>query len=183
MTFQKDLIIFEKRYKEHFAFLCLVSFQITRDRECAKDIVQDFFIYLWKKEKGVTFNVSFKSYAAKAVKNLSLQHIEKVKKNYLTKNSLLIQKFEEPAVVMDKLEYSKTTKIRELVNKIPESRRNIFISHVVDGLSYAQIAETYGISINTVKTQMKRSYAFLRAIENRDLTAVILLFLFERITN
>ncbi|WNH11196.1 sigma-70 family RNA polymerase sigma factor [Thalassobellus suaedae] len=166
-------------YKDHFNFLCLVSFQITKDREAAKDIVQDFFIYLWKKEKKLEITVSFNSYATRAVKNLSLQHIEKLKRIDLNKSKLSIPEYDE-LDLFDKSEEKKTFKIRELVNQIPESRRNIFISHVVDGLSYSQIAENYGISINTVKTQMKRSYAFLRSIENSDLTAVILLFLFYR---
>tara|TARA_R110002050_G_scaffold273113_1_gene417086 strand:- start:94435 stop:94983 length:549 start_codon:yes stop_codon:yes gene_type:complete len=182
MAFQKDIIIFEKLYKEHFGFLCLVAFHVTKNRESAKDIVQDFFIYLWKKEKEIKFNVSFKSYAARAVKNLSIQHIEKLKKIDSNKSTLDNLYYEEP-VSFEKEEKSKNIKIRELVNQIPESRRNIFISHVVDGLSYSQIAEIYGISINTVKTQMKRSYAFLRTIEKSDNTAILLLYLFEGLFN
>ena len=179
MAFQNDLAKFEKLYKEHFNFLCLISFQITCDKEAAKDVVQDFFIYLWKKEKDIQINVSFKSYAARAVKNLSIQHIEKVKKIELNKSNLFIQKYEDPDF-FEKSEDSKIVNIRELVNQIPESRRNIFISHVVDGLSYDQIAEMHGISVNTVKTQMKRAYAFLRTVDKSNLTPIILLFLFYR---
>jgi len=179
MTFQNNIKEFEKLYKDHFQFLCLVAFQITKDRTVAEDIVQDFFIYLWSKVKQTQINVSFNAYATKAVKNLSIQYIEKNKKVVLEEaGKLPLQEFDEP-VVFEKNGDS-NIKIRELVNQIPESRRKIFISHVVDGLSYAQIAEQYDVSINTVKTQMKRSYAFLRSIENRDLTAMVLLFLFCR---
>jgi len=176
MVLQRDLRVFEKLYKEQFNFLCLVAFQITRDKEAAKDIVQDFFIYLWKRDENIEINNSFSTYATRAIKNISIQHIEKLKKRDANNNALDIQHYVEP-VSLENLEENKTTLIRELVNQIPESRRNIFISHVVDGLSYAQIAEMYGISINTVKTQMKRSYAFLRSFENSNLTAILLLFL------
>lgn len=179
MIFKNELVAFEKLYKDNFSFLCLVSFQITKDREAAKDIVQDFFLYLWKKEKKLEISVSFKSYASKAIKNISIQHLEKLKKIDFNKSDLSIQKYDE-LDLFEKTEESNIIKIKELVNQIPESRRNIFISHVVDGLSYSQIAEEYGVSINTVKTQMKRSYAFLRSVENSDLTAIILLFLFLR---
>ncbi len=179
MTFQNDIKAFEKLYKAHFQFLCLVAFQITKNRAVAEDVVQDFFIYLWGKEEQTKINVSFNAYATRAVKNLSLQYVEKYKKMELSETAKVpSEEFVEP-VIFEKGS-NKEAKIRELVNQIPENRRKIFISHVVDGLSYAQIAELYDISINTVKTQMKRSYAFLRSIENRDLTAMVLLFLFER---
>ena len=46
MSSHKDLKIFEDLYKEHFAYLSLVSFNITKDKDVAKDIAQEFFIYL-----------------------------------------------------------------------------------------------------------------------------------------
>jgi len=54
-------------------------------------------------------------------------------------------------------------RIEALLGQLPESRRRIFISAIINGQSYAEIAEAQGISINTVKTQMKRAYAFLRS--------------------
>ncbi|MGY5355870.1 RNA polymerase sigma factor [Wenyingzhuangia sp. IMCC45467] len=176
MILKNDLIAFEKLYKEHFKFLCLVSFQITKDEAIAKDIVQDFFVHLWSKEKSTDITTSFKSYASKAIKNLSLQQIEKSQKAKLKQEELITKKFEEPTF-FEHVKNKKAAKVRELMNKIPEARRNIFISHVIDGLSYVQIAEMYNISVNTVKTQMKRSYAFLRTLENEDVTAVVLLFI------
>jgi RNA polymerase sigma-70 factor (ECF subfamily) len=55
------------------------------------------------------------------------------------------------------------------VNELPESRKQIFISAIVNGRSYAEIAEMQGISINTVKTQMKRAYAYLRSEATENL--------------
>ena len=37
----KDLKVFEALYKEHFAFFSLVSFSIVKDKDVAKDLVQD----------------------------------------------------------------------------------------------------------------------------------------------
>lgn len=175
MSINKDLKIFENLYKEHFVFLSLVSFNITKDKDAAKDIVQDFFIYLWEKEEDINFTISFKAYAAKAVKNLSLQHIEKIKKITLENTKIILPNFEEQ-VVFEKTEENKKSKIHTLVERIPQARREIFMSHVVEGHSYAEIAEMYNISINTVKTQMKRAYAFLREFENSSSLTIILYF-------
>jgi len=177
MSSHKDLKIFEGLYKEHFAYLSLVSFNITKDKDVAKDVVQDFFIYLWEKEEAVNFTISFKAYAIRAVKNLSLQHLEKNKTISLDTKKIILPKEEQ--VVFEKTEENPKSRIQTLVDKIPQARREIFISHIVEGHSYAEIAEMYNISINTVKTQMKRAYAFLREFENTTTLSAILYFLFR----
>jgi RNA polymerase sigma-70 factor (ECF subfamily) len=54
------------------------------------------------------------------------------------------------------------------------------MSRIVEGNSYAEIAENYNISVNTVKTQMKRAYAFLREFENTGILSFFLYLLFEQ---
>ena len=102
MSSHKDLETFEKLYKEHFAYLSLVSFNITKDKDVAKDIAQDFFIYLWEKEEAVNFSFSFKAYATRAVKNLSLQYLEKNKTISLDTKKMELPKEEEQ--VFEKVE-------------------------------------------------------------------------------
>ena len=171
MSANEDLIQFENLYKENFAFLSLVSFQITKDKDAAKDIVQDFFIYFWNKKQVININSSFKSYSSKAVKNLSLQHIEKAEQNVSLEKNIIIPDFEEQ-INFEKNDEGRISKVLKLLEQLPEARRNIFISHVINNNSYSEIAENQNISINTVKTQMKRSYSFIR--EKMD-TCIILL--------
>ncbi|MEO8252836.1 MAG: sigma-70 family RNA polymerase sigma factor [Flavobacterium sp.] len=178
MSNHKDLKTFEDLYKEHFVFLCLVSFNITKDKDVAKDVVQDFFIYMWEKESSTNFSFSFKAYATKAIKNLSLQQLQKNKTISLETPKIILPKFEEQAV-FEEISTTQKPRIYTLVDKIPLARREIFMSHVVEGHSYAEIAEIYNISINTVKTQMKRAYAFLREFENTSTLTTILYFLFR----
>ncbi|WP_170860885.1 sigma-70 family RNA polymerase sigma factor [Flavobacterium fluvii] len=166
-----DLTKFEALYKENFAFLSLVSFQITKDKEVSKDIVQEFFIYFWNKKEEINITTSFKSYGSRAVKNLSIQHLEKSKQIVSIEKNKLVPDSEEP-VFFEKMEEGKISKVMKLLNQLPEARRNIFLAHVVDNNSYSEIAENENISINTVKTQMKRSYSFLR--EKMDTCILIL---------
>ena len=98
MSTHKDLKIFESLYKEHFTYLSLVSFNITKNKDVAKDVVQDFFIYLWEKEESINFTISFKAYATRAVKNLSLQHLEKSTTISLDTKKIALPKEEEQLV-------------------------------------------------------------------------------------
>ncbi|WP_422081587.1 sigma-70 family RNA polymerase sigma factor [Ulvibacterium sp.] len=155
----------ERLFKEHYALLYLVSLGIVKDRETAKDVVQDFFISYWQKREHISLTVSFKSYAIKAVKNLSLLSVKKIAREKSLLRHLDVGNFEEQQVSTGS---DKSLRLQELLNKLPESRRKIFMSFVVNGQSYSEIAENNGISVNTVKTQMKRAYAFLRTEATKD---------------
>jgi len=95
----------------------LVSFQITKDREAAKDIVQDFFIYFWNKHQSTNINLSFKAYGAKAVKNLSLQYLEKIKRMDVEKNHLPIPEYEE-ILNLEKKDDSKIAAVLKLLESL-----------------------------------------------------------------
>lgn len=166
----------EELFKDNYALLCLVSFSFVKDRDVAKDIVQDFFVSFWNKRDTITITTSFEAYARKSVKNLSLQYLEKEKRTRRLGHDLDMGK-EDPQPLLDKPQ--KNNKLYELLNQMPDKRREIFISFVVQGKSYSEIAESNGVSINTVKTQMKRAYAFLRSHKKQDfITFYLLLFSF-----
>ncbi|MCK0159197.1 RNA polymerase sigma-70 factor [Allomuricauda sp. F6463D] len=155
----------EELFKTNYARLCLVSFSIVKDKDTAKDIVQEFFVSFWNKRDTILISTSFEAYASKSVKNLSLQHLKQKKKEQRLHEIILMEvnrtdhSVEKPKI---------NQKMNELINQLPKKRKEIFVSVVVHGQSYAEIAETNGISVNTVKTQMKRAYAFLRMYRKED---------------
>ncbi|MBJ7883014.1 RNA polymerase sigma factor [Gelidibacter salicanalis] len=158
LLFDTDEI--ERLFKEHYKLLCLVSFAILKDKDSSKDVVQDFFISFWQKRKDISVKISFQAYAIRAVKNLSLKTLQKANNEQSLDKILYKQEDKTPSFIENANKYEK---IWELLNQLPQSRKDIFISYVVYSQSYAEIAKLNGISVNTVKTQMKRSYAFLRS--------------------
>lgn len=166
----KDHNEMERLFKEHYALLCLVAYGILKDRDTAKDVVQDFFISYWERRKKTRITVSFKSYAIGAVKNLSLISLKKASKEKVLIQNMPIENYNEPHIDLE----TNTSKIHDLLNQLPESRRKIFVSAILNGQSYSEIAETQGISINTVKTQMKRAYAFLRSEATESILRILM---------
>ncbi len=154
---EKDL---EEQFKTHYSFLTLTAFYIVDNEEAAKDIVQDFFVWYCQNHSNVHLNNTFKCYATKAIKNISYIYLKKKKRYKTMLSKLELHQYEMPIPLENTS--LKNKKAYDLLQKLPESRRNIFISYVVHGMSYSEIAKTYNISINTVKTQMKRSYSFFR---------------------
>lgn len=175
MAEYSDIASFEMLFKKHYKFLVLVAFQLTKDEDASEDIVQDFFISFWNRRNEVQIESTFQSYATRAVKNLSL--------NFLKKQPLSVEITDQnqKEVQTDYLEEEEALHLKEsadekvlgLVNLLPEDRKKVFLQYVVDGLSYADIAKANNISINTVKTQMKRAYAFLKTKAAEDPLSVI----------
>jgi len=159
-------------FENNYALLCLVSFSIVKDRDVAKDLVQDFFVSLWNRRDSLTITSSFEAYARQSVKNLSFQHLEKVSKQRRLQKELDTDRADHQPPLE---EPRKNSKLEALLEQMPDKRREIFVSFVVQGKSYSEIAESKGVSINTVKTQMKRAYAFLRSHKRQDFLYFFLL--------
>lgn len=151
----------EDLFKDNYLFLAAVAYSIVESKEAAKDIVQDFFVWYCQKENDLSIKGTFKSYATKAIKNLSFQYVQKKKRKQDFLKKIDVNESENPLVVENK-NFNETT-LRKLLKRLPEARRKIFVSHIVYDMSYSEIAKENNISINTVKTQMKRAYAFFRS--------------------
>ncbi|UNY97226.1 sigma-70 family RNA polymerase sigma factor [Zhouia spongiae] len=167
---EQDELNIEYLFEKYYSYLCLISFGIVKDRDIAKDLVQEFFVSCWKRKERIIIETNFKGYAVKAVKNLCLQHLNKIRKETEFLNNLPMEgnDLEKESDVDVPIQ-----NILEVVNKLPQDRKNIFLSYVFNQQSYSDIAEENGISINTVKTQMKRAYRFIRSeISKEGITAV-----------
>lgn len=152
-----------------------MAYQMVKDEAAAEDIVQDFFINFWNRRNDIQIETSFQSYATRAVKNLSLSFLKKlpnaVELTEQTPLAIQTDYLEEEEALL--LKETADEKVLDLVNLLPDERKKVFLQYVVDGLSYAAIAEANNISVNTVKTQMKRAYAFLKAKAAEDPLSVI----------
>lgn len=168
-------------FRQHYRFLCLVAFRMVRDEDVAEDIVQDFFLNLWQRRAEISFTTSFQQYATRAVKNLSISFL---RKQPVTTNEQLNNLPDEADPIDEKELFAPdktiSSKVMEVVALLPAERKKIFLLHVVDRLTYAQIAEQNNISLNTVKTQMKRAYAFVRERVAGDALGIILLSIWFR---
>lgn len=168
-------------FRQHYRFLCLVAFRIVRDQDAAEDIVQDFFLNLWQRRTEISTINSFQGYATRAVKNGSISFLRKQQ----TLSDEQLSAIPDDANPLEDKEIfvsgeSITSKVMEVIELLPAERKKIFLSHVIDRLSYAQIAEKNNISLNTVKTQMKRAYAFVRERVADDALGIILLSIWLR---
>jgi RNA polymerase sigma-70 factor (ECF subfamily) len=73
-------------------------------------------------------------------------------------------------------ETNRTSILQQSINNLPLGCKNVFELCALDGYKYSSAADHLGISVNTVKTQMKKAYKILRH-DLKNYYLLILLFL------
>lgn len=161
-----DIDTFEKLYGKYYVFLCMIALHIVRNKDDAEEIVSDVFVRLWNSAGRLGEIRSIKAYLIKAVHNTSLNYIEHNRKLKLNESinarDLNILAWDSDYPLGQLYEEELLGIIAGCIEKLPESCREIFLLSRDNNLKYNEISERLGISVNTVKTQMKIALAGLR---------------------
>ena len=145
---------FFERYAERL-FHYAVGF--VKQREEAEDIVQEAFIYLWTHRDKIAYTGSVYAYLARTVKHacIDFKLHEEVKARYEQET----MRDGEAATEDEEDNFEELyARVREVMDALPPKCREVFVMGCVDGMSYKEIADKLGVSVNTVKTQMKVAY-------------------------
>lgn len=177
---QGDINAFEELYKKYYVYLCLIAEHIVRNSSDAEEIVSDVFIRLWNLRERTEIR-SIKTYLICAVRNTSLNYIEQNKmRNRLTcrfeDSDLSLFSWDSDYPLGRLYEIEVTEILRKGINSLPDGCREVFLLSRHDGMKYSDIAERLGISVNTVKTQMKIALSRLRDVLKNYLLLLLILF-------
>jgi len=138
----------------------MISLFYVKDIKEAEDIVQDVFVKILERENQAEIrNINF--YMKTAVKNASLKRLSQSKKlQAIDENAL----FYNETSSFDDNEHALKKKVLlyKEINSLPKECKKIFLLCVLDDFKYQEAANHLGISINTVKTQMKKAFKTLR---------------------
>lgn len=156
---------FEKIFKTYYKRLHGFAYSFVEQAESAEDIVQSVFLRIWMQKEHWNPPGTVKHYLFTAVKNEAL-NILRHEKIIIDAEEEVIRSFKEYEW---KNEFNESVdreevriKIESGINKLPPRCRQIFLLNRRSGLTYIEIAEYLGVSINTVNTQMGRALKSLR---------------------
>lgn len=155
-----DTNAFKELFYLHSGQLCNWAYKITKNKHAAEDIVQEFFIRYWERKETLEFNPSFLSFAYRSVYNASL--------NYLRDNEKYVYGYEITLSGLTEKE-SNSEEAQELqrllmkaIDELPNRCKEIFVMVTLEKKKYVEVADQFGISVNTVKVQVSKAYRILR---------------------
>ena len=170
---------FDILFEQYYERLVLFAESYVGDLQTAEDMVQDVFLALFSRKD---FNeVAYtRSYLFSCVKNGCVDYLRKLK----ITDPLDVKLFDAAYYTgdFDVLEQEELIRrVEEEIEKLPEQRRDVLKMNVYQGMSYPRIAEVTGLSVNTVKTHMKKAYQDLREALSGDRLHFFLSFILLKI--
>jgi RNA polymerase sigma-70 factor (ECF subfamily) len=148
---------FNHLVNKYYPYLCDFAYIITHSRELSEEITDDVFMKIWDRREEVSQIENLPSYLYKAIKNTSINYLEKIKKHHIIPfenlpdiNPLIQHNSPEDELISKEFEqdYNNT------INILPEKCKLIFCLAKEDGLKYKEIASLLGISEKTVENQI-----------------------------
>lgn len=171
---------FQEIYHKHFNGLANYAYSVLKDKDAAKDVVQDVFLDLWNKRETLSIQTSLEAYLVRAVKFKSIDFIrkDKTKQQYvanMTPSSVPMT--EDHNDNDDEQTANRKKQLSYAIAQLPTKCRQVFLLSRLSGYTYKEIAEEMNISPKTVENQISRALKLLRQ-KISDLAVLVLFFYF-----
>lgn len=150
-------------YQRYKWVLFLHALKRIRNREEAKDIVQELFITLWDKRREMEIKGHLSGYLFTAIRNRVIKFIshQQVESVYI---SSLSNSINAGVCITD--HRTRENNLAEIIEReiqdLPEKMRQVFILSRKHNLSHKEISAQLGIEETTVKRQISNALKILR---------------------
>ncbi|MBT1708474.1 RNA polymerase sigma-70 factor [Fulvivirgaceae bacterium PWU5] len=150
-------------FRRFEAKLYTYALKFARQQELAEEILQDVFVSLWEYRAEIDTSLPLSALLYRMTRNKILNalrqetRLAQQRKTYSFSMEVSRDLTEERVVLND---YHRI--MDKAIENLPKQRRSIFKMNHLDGMSYDEIAETLGISRNTVRNQMIKSMKYVR---------------------
>jgi len=171
-----NLLAFNTLFREYSGRLYRFAYGYLKSEAESEELVQEVFTKIWEKRAELKKELSFKSYLFTIAFNIIRKHFRTRK--YISEYFKSRIWDDLDTETSQKITYDSLYQyITELVNQLPERRKEIFIKSRFEGLNIKEIAEELKISHKTVENQLTDALKFIRANFNREIISIISFFI------
>ncbi|VXB98545.1 RNA polymerase subunit sigma-24 [Flavobacterium sp. 9AF] len=164
-------ILIERHQSKIYGFI----YTKIQDRDICDDIFQDTFIKVIKTLKSKSYNEEgkFLPWVMRISHNLIIDYFRKSKKmplqrdnedfsifSYLTDNNLNI----EDQIIFEQVEFD----LNRLIEELPQDQKEVLQMRIYQDLSFKEIADSTGVSINTALGRMRYALMNLRKVIEKN---------------
>lgn len=148
-------------FNKYYEKLCVQAAFITGDTTVAEDIVQQAFIKFWEQQGDNKVETSLISYLTSMVRFGAVDFIRKEKS--MERRLKDYDPFKEGPGDKDAIELAELSReMNRAIEELPGQCKALFKAVYIEGKKYSEAAEEAGISVNTVKEQLRRAFRKMR---------------------
>lgn len=162
---------FEKLLKRHQNKVYSYIFYTVKDEDIANDIFQDTFIKVVRTLKRGKYNEEgkFLPWVSRIAHNLIIDHFRRLKKMPTTSGGDDFDIFDiipsEEGNAMDELMQSQVmSDVKALIKHLPDDQKEVLMMRMYFDMSFKEIADKTGVSINTALGRMRYALINLRKL-------------------
>jgi RNA polymerase sigma-70 factor (ECF subfamily) len=166
---QGDDKAFETLVKRSKSKVYTTIYLIVKDRYVAEDLMQEAYIKAIDVMKSGRYNEEgkFLPWILRIAHNMAIDYFRKEKRYptiVLEDGSKLFNSFQfaEDSVEDIQLKADQVANVRDLIKKLPDEQREVLIMRHYEDLSFQEIADQTGVSINTALGRMRYALINLR---------------------
>jgi RNA polymerase sigma-70 factor (ECF subfamily) len=170
---QEDIAAFEEIYNRYWLKLYSAAYKRLKEREPAKEIVQDFFTSLWVNRAQVKIHSSLQGYLFTSIRYLVLNYkrAETVRNTY-SELLLLVNDSYDNSTEENYWYKELKERVDVEVSQLPPKCRFVFELSRNQYKTNKEIAQLLGISEKTVENHLTKALRYLRI----SINALTLLF-------
>ncbi len=158
-------------YAKYKNDLLALAVTLSPDRAAAEDVVHDVFVSFAEFADRLDLRGSLKSYLSSCVAN-RVRNIGKAK------DQQTVQLDQAQAASLDSelhrpdrlaISAEQLQQVAHAMTQLPHQQREAIVLHLQAGLKFKQIAETQGVSINTIQSRYRYGLDKLRSLLNSEI--------------
>lgn len=170
-------VLINRHHQRVFTYIVL----LVKKQDLAEDIFQETFIKVIASLKKGKYQEQgiFVSWVVRIAHNLVIDHFRKSKNMRMFSNEdsemdiFNSQRFSESTIEDDLVTSQIHTDIRALVDALPDEQREVVLLRHYGDLSFKEISEQTGVSINTALGRMRYALINMRKlIKERDISLI-----------
>jgi RNA polymerase sigma-70 factor (ECF subfamily) len=159
-----DATAFAALVRRHQSMVFSLALHVLRNRTAAEDLAQDVFLELYRSLGRLESAAHVVAWLRRVTSHRCIDELRRVRHRMELQMDVIPDRGESPSSPELFLE----GRLRDLVAELPENARMVMVLRYQEELDPSEIAEALDMSINTVKSHLRRSLAALReALEER----------------
>lgn len=160
-----DQTAFARLVREHQSMVFSLALYFSHDRATAEDLAQEVFIHLYQSLGMIESPEHLKFWLRRVTCHRCIDHSRKESK----RRTICIDDAPEPVSPDEFRDSLMSEALRRIVASLPEKPRLIVTLRYQEDLDPAEIANLLEMSINTVKSHLRRSLVILKDKVTRSL--------------